>query len=57
FNLLTILNLNKTLIPFKYLDSYTYDFYRAKTISNKSNWSGWNKRQVILILYIFADGI
>ena len=52
FNLLTILNLNKTPIPFKYLDSYTYDFCGVKTISSKSNWSRWNKRQATLILYI-----
>ena len=57
FNLLTILNLNKTPIPFKYLDSYTYNFYGAKTVSSKSDRSRWNKRQATLILYIFADSI
>ncbi|XTI93948.1 hypothetical protein V2W45_1473219 [Cenococcum geophilum] len=55
FDLSTILNLNETPIPFKYLDGYTYNFYRAKTISSKSNRSGWNKRQATLILYIFIN--
>ena len=57
FNLSAILNLDETPIPFEYLDGYTYDFCGARTVTGKSDRSGWNKRQATLILYIFADGI
>lgn len=49
--------MNKVPIPFKFLDGYTYYIYREKTITSKTDWSGWGKQQVTLILYIFADGI
>ena len=57
FNLSAILNLNETPILFEYLDSHIYNFCGARTVSGKSDRSGWNKRQATLILYIFADGI
>ena len=53
----TILNLDETPIPFEYLDGHTYEICGAKTVSGKSDRSGWGKRQATLILYIFADGI
>jgi hypothetical protein len=43
-------------IPFEYLDGYTYNQKGAKTVSVKTDRSGWSKRQATLILYIFADG-
>lgn len=52
-----IINIDETPMPFEYLDGYTYEIKGSKTISGKSDRSGWNKRQATLILYIFADGI
>jgi len=57
FRLSNILNLDETPIPFEYLDGRTYDLKGSKTISGKTDRSGWDKRQATLILYIFADGI
>lgn len=57
FDLSAILNLDETPIPFEYLDGHTYDFRGARTVSGKSDRSGWDKRQATLILYIYADGI
>ena len=57
FRLSDILNLDETPIPFEYLDGRTYDLKGSKTISGKTDRSGWDKRQATLILYIFADGI
>ncbi|EEU38504.1 uncharacterized protein NECHADRAFT_88606 [Fusarium vanettenii 77-13-4] len=51
-----ILNLDETPIPFEYLDGFTWEIRGAKSVSGKSDRSGWNKRQATLILYIFADG-
>ena len=52
-----ILNLDETPVPFEFLDGYTYDIKGVTTISGKSLRSGWGKRQAILVVYIFADGI
>jgi DDE superfamily endonuclease len=49
--------MDKVPIPFKFLDGYTYHICREKTITGKTDRSGWGKRQATLILYIFADGI
>lgn len=57
FDLSEIMNLDETPIPFEYLDGHTYDFCGAKTVSGKSDRSGWDKRQATVILYIFADGV
>ncbi|KAF2186694.1 hypothetical protein K469DRAFT_726176 [Zopfia rhizophila CBS 207.26] len=57
FDLSAILNLDETPIPFEYLDGHTYNICGARTVTGKSDRSGWNKRQATLILYIFADGI
>ncbi|RPB00518.1 hypothetical protein L873DRAFT_1564006, partial [Choiromyces venosus 120613-1] len=57
FRFSNILNLDETPIPFEYLDGRTYDLKGSKTISGKTDRSGWDKRQATLILYIFADGI
>lgn len=57
FPLSRILNMDETPIPFEYLDGRSYDFVGARTVSGKTDRSGWDKRQATLILYIFADGI
>jgi hypothetical protein len=51
------MNFDETLIPFEYIDKKTYNIQGAKTITAKTDHSGWDKRQATLILYIFADGI
>ncbi|RPA97235.1 hypothetical protein L873DRAFT_1691456 [Choiromyces venosus 120613-1] len=57
FRLSNILNLDETPIPFEYLDGKTYNVAGSKTVTGKTERSGWDKRQATLILYIFADGI
>jgi hypothetical protein len=52
-----ILNFDETPIPFEYIDQKTYNIRGAKTVTAKTDCSGWDKRQATLILYIFADGI
>lgn len=52
-----ILNLDETPIPFEYLDGVTWEVKGNKTVAGKSNYSRWNKRQVTLVLCIFADGV
>ncbi|RPB29326.1 hypothetical protein L211DRAFT_872096 [Terfezia boudieri ATCC MYA-4762] len=56
YSLSNILNLDETPIPFEYLDGRTLDFIGNKSISVKTQQSGWDKRQATLILYLFADG-
>ena len=56
YNLGSILNLDKTPIPFEFLDGYTWEEKEAETVASKSLRSGWGMRQAMLILYIFADG-
>ncbi|KAF2178840.1 hypothetical protein K469DRAFT_598068, partial [Zopfia rhizophila CBS 207.26] len=51
-----IINLNKTPIPFEFLDRYTYNFEGVITVRGKSARSGWGERQATLILYTFTDG-
>jgi hypothetical protein len=51
------MNFNETLIPFEYINKKTYNIQGAKTITAKTNCSGWDKRQATLILYIFANGV
>jgi hypothetical protein len=51
------LNFDETPIPFEYIDQKTYNIRGAKTVTAKTDCSGWDKRQATLILYIFADGI
>ncbi|KAK7219082.1 hypothetical protein V2G26_007085 [Clonostachys chloroleuca] len=38
-----IINIDETPMPFEYLDGYTYEIKGSKTISGKSDRSGWNK--------------
>ena len=57
YRLSNILNLDETPIPFEYLDGKTYAIKGSKTVSGKTDRSGWDKRQATLILYIFADGV
>lgn len=52
-----ILNMDEVPIPFEFLDGYTYHICGEKTITGKTDRSGWGKRQATLILYIFANGI
>jgi hypothetical protein len=51
-----IINLDETPLPFEFLNGYSYDFKGVKTVAGKSERSGWDKRQVTIILYIMADG-
>ncbi|KAM5358326.1 hypothetical protein ACJZ2D_015395 [Fusarium nematophilum] len=51
-----ILNVDETPIPFEYLDGSTYALSGDKTVSGKTDRSGWSKRKGTLILSIFADG-
>jgi DDE superfamily endonuclease len=51
------MNFDETPIPFEYIDSKTYNIQGAKTVTAKTDRSGWDKRQATLILYIFADGV
>jgi hypothetical protein len=50
-----IINLDETPLPFEFLNGYSYDFKRVKTVADKSKRSSWNKRQTIITLYIMAD--
>ncbi|RPB05356.1 hypothetical protein L873DRAFT_1839909 [Choiromyces venosus 120613-1] len=43
FRLSNILNLDETPIPFAYLDGHTYNLKGSKTISGKTDQSGWDK--------------
>ncbi|RPA98723.1 hypothetical protein L873DRAFT_1768961 [Choiromyces venosus 120613-1] len=52
-----ISNLNKTPIPFKYLEGKTYNVKAEKTIWAKLSQNVWDKYQALLVLCIFADGI
>jgi len=51
------MNFDETPIPFEYIDKKTYNTRGAKTITAKTDRSGWDKRQATLVLYIFADGV
>ena len=51
------MNFDETLIPFEYIDKKTYNIRGAKTITAKTDRSGWDKQQATLALYKFADGI
>jgi hypothetical protein len=52
-----ILNVDETPIPFEYLDGSTYALEGDKTVSGKTDRSGWSKRKATLLLSIFADGL
>jgi DDE superfamily endonuclease len=52
-----IMNFDETPIPFEYIDKKTYNIKGAKTITAKTDQSGWDKWQATLVLYIFADGV
>jgi hypothetical protein len=51
-----ILNLDETPLPFEFLNGYSYNFKKVKTVAGKFDRSGWDKRQATIILYIMADG-
>jgi hypothetical protein len=51
-----IINFDETPVPFEFNSGYTYEHKGAKSVQAKSEKSGWDKRQVTLILYLFADG-
>jgi hypothetical protein len=51
------MNFDETPIPFEYIDKKTYNMKGAKTVTAKTDRSGWDKRQATLVLYIFANGI
>lgn len=47
------LNVDKTPIPFEYLDGAIWELLGAKTVAGKTDRSGWSKRQATLVLYIY----
>lgn len=51
------MNFDEVPLPFEFTDGVTYELQGTKTISGKSDRSGWGKRQATLVLYIFADGL
>jgi hypothetical protein len=51
-----ILNVDETPLPFEFLSGYTYDWKEMTTVAGKSDRSGWNKRQVTIVLHIMANG-
>ena len=57
FPISNILNLDETSIPFEFNSRYIYKEQGARLVLAKSDRSSWDKRQAILILYIWADGI
>ena len=57
YELSNICNLDKTPIPFEYLEGKTYHTAGEKTIWVKESRSGWDKRQASLVLCVFADGV
>jgi hypothetical protein len=56
FKLSEIANMDQTPIAFGFLSGRTYDFKGAKTIWVKEQRSGWDRRQAILQICVFADG-
>jgi hypothetical protein len=51
-----ILNVDETPLPFEFLSGYTYDWKGVTTVAGKSDRSGWDKRQAIIVLHIMANG-
>lgn len=56
FRLAMIINLDETPIPFQFTDDMTYSLRGEKTISTRSQRSGWDKRQATVMLTIDASG-
>ena len=56
FRKANILNFDETPIPFEFNSSCTYEHKGVKSVQAKTEKSGQDKRQVTLILYLFADG-
>jgi hypothetical protein len=50
-----IVNLDETPLPFEFFSGYTYDWKGVTTVAGKSDRSGWDKRQAIIILHIMAN--
>ena len=50
FRLAMIINLDETPIPFQFTDDMTYNLKGDKTISTRSERSGWDKRQATVML-------
>ena len=58
YRLSNICNMDQTPLPFEYLSGRTYNQQGEKTIwVQASHQSGWEKRQAMIQLTIFADGI
>ena len=51
------MNFNKTPIPFKWNKGETYEYKGARTMEANIDQAGWNKRQAIVSLFLFADGV
>ncbi|RYO84901.1 hypothetical protein DL766_009945 [Monosporascus sp. MC13-8B] len=48
--------MDETPLPFEYVDGYTYSLKGLRSVTAKSDRSGWDKRQATLVLFIWADG-
>ena len=57
YRLCDINNMNQILIVYEFFQKHFYDFKKTKTIWMKIHRSGWNYKQTILMLYVFADEI
>ena len=49
--------MDETPVPFEHTRGSIHDFEGEKTVSGKTDRSGWNKRKATLLLPIFVDGL
>jgi hypothetical protein len=54
--LIVNLDEDETPLHFEFFSGYTYDWKGVTTVAGKSDRSGWDKRQAIIILHIMANG-
>ena len=52
----SICNMDKTPLPFEFLDGQTYADNGSHSVQLKASNSGWDKRQATLVLTIFGSG-
>jgi len=52
----SIVNMDETPLPFKFLDGQTYADRGSKSVQVKVTNSGWDKRQATLVLAVFGSG-
>ena len=51
------MNFDETPVPFEWNEGATYEHKGAKTVQANTDRAGWNKRQAIASLFLFADGV